>query len=60
MTEPKDRGRPRGRTYPHSVHVRLREADLRRLAALTKRLELDQSNVIRIAIREKAEREGVE
>jgi predicted transcriptional regulator len=42
------------------MELRLDEAGARRLAALAKKLELPKAAVVRMAIRQMAEREGVE
>jgi predicted transcriptional regulator len=54
------RGRPEGRTYPHTKSLKLREVDKRRLERLAEKLDRDESAVIRYAVEQLAKREGVE
>lgn len=54
------RGRPEGKPYPFVRSLRFSKKDVERLRALSQKLEVPEVTVIRLAIKEKAEREGVE
>lgn len=60
MTERKGPGRPRGKRYVRQKSLKLREEDVRRLEALSLKLDRDQSSVIRLALQELAKREKIE
>lgn len=60
-TAPKSKGgRPEGQQYPHIKSLRFSELDRGRLARLSEKLELPLTMVVRRAIRDLAEKEGVE
>jgi hypothetical protein len=60
MEDKRERGRPQGKQYVATKSLKLREADVRRLARLAEKMDRDQSWVIREAVRLLAVREGVE
>ena len=60
MRKTAEKGRPEGKSYPHVRSLRFSEKDVERLRALSEKLELSEVVVIRQAVKEKAEREGVE
>lgn len=60
VLEKRAQGRPEGKKYPHVRSLRFDERTVERLRQLAGRLEVDQSDVVRRAIRELAEKEGVE
>jgi hypothetical protein len=57
MAEKRDRGRPKGRQFTVSKHLRLQEDDARDLAFLVERWRSNESETIRRAIREAAQKE---
>lgn len=61
ITTPKRaKGRPEGRAYPHVRAIRLSDRDHERVTRLALKLELPEVAIIRQAIRELAQREGLE
>jgi predicted transcriptional regulator len=60
MADTSTRGRPEGKTYPHTKSLKLRAIDVQRLEKLSVKMDRDQSWVIRRAIEELAQREGVD
>ncbi len=53
-------GRPPGKEFPHYKGIRMKDEDVRRLEALSQKLEQPEAEVVREALRELARREGVE
>ena len=53
-------GRPKGKPFPHVRSLRFTPRDGERLRLLAEIMETTEAQVIRVAIRELARREGVE
>jgi hypothetical protein len=60
MNKPREPGRPRGVPYPVVKSIRFSERDGERIGRLAEKLELPVADVLRLALRELAKREGVE
>jgi len=58
-TQTPQRGRPAGRMMTRHLGLRVRDLDLVRLQRLAEKLDREQSWIVRRAIEEMAQREGV-
>lgn len=56
----RERGRPKGSAYSGIKGIRMRATDFERLRALSAEMELPETMVIRQALREMAQRRGME